>query len=483
VSPFQIEDETTLSINKHSWHHHANILFIDQPVGTGMSLTRGNDLRKDEETVAKDFYTVLTQFFQRHPEYLSAKSASGIRTSRDLYMFGESHAGRFIPQFFDHIMTRNDLLANTKDGGIHISLQGVGIGNGWVHPFIQYDYSDYAHGLGLITFGQVRALKTAYAECQNALASGNFLTAACFENMNSILDGVRNTRASGGKSLNYYDAREYVRNVKAYPPQRTFIRDYMNQMQVRELLHANTDPSFRFKGCSDEVYDELRLFDGVSTLAEVERMLQSGVRVLFYNGQWDMMCNHYGTEKLLLHLDWNGSTFYQEAKKYMWTTPGRNEPAGFAQEGGNLSYVVIANAGHMVPLDVPDVAVEMVRRFINSERFDDAAQPVKSFATNRTNYETTQCLAGIPATPVGVKGNGVSLTWLWIAVVVAVVGSLLVCCVSMLCRRSRNKARHSEHSVVIQESDDEEEEDEERMEKEDGESDEELTEVAIRSRG
>lgn len=452
-------------------------MFIDQPIGTGMSYTRGNDYRTDEKSIAKDFYLLLIEFFHRHPEYLSTISDSTPgKKSRDVFIFGESHAGRWIPTFSDYIVTQND--QKPTDEFIRIQLQGIGIGNGWVHPLIQYDYSDFAHGLGLLTFGQVRSLKADYVDCQNALLSETYESSTCYSNMNTILDGLKSA-STNSKSLNFYDVRQYVDNMETYPSNREYITDYMNHIVVRKAIHANTDPTFKFIQCSDPVFNALRKFDGVSTLNKVQRVLSSGIRVLFYNGQWDMMCHHYGTEKLLLHLDWNGSTEYQAAKKYTWSVNGRTEPAGFAQQGGNLTYVVIAGAGHMVPMDVPDVAAEMVKRFIVGAPFEDSAQLVKSMMTNSSNLEAPQCpvTASLNKTPNG------SLTWLWASIGVVLGASFLIVCITALCNRGK-KEKRGRHSIIIQMDDDEDGADRGTLgiDEADLEAEDELPEVTIRSR-
>lgn len=279
ISPFKLINATNIEINEHSWHHSVNMLFIDQPVGTGMSFTRGNDYRTDEASVAADFYDFLTKFLLSHMEYLTVNNADNKQISRDLFLFGESHAGRYIPQFSTHILKKNE--DAFKDADITISLKGVGIGNGWVHPPVQYEYSDYAHGLGLITYGQVRSLKAQYTDCENALDAGKFNTPSCLDNMNAI---VRGLKSKGGMMLNYYDVREYVKSVNAYPSGQSDMIAYLNQPSVRKALHANEESSFKFDMCSDPVYSGLADFDGVSTLTNVQDMLSAGIKVLFYNG-------------------------------------------------------------------------------------------------------------------------------------------------------------------------------------------------------
>lgn len=37
VGPYRLKDDHTLRENEGSWHEFANVLFVDQPVGTGFS--------------------------------------------------------------------------------------------------------------------------------------------------------------------------------------------------------------------------------------------------------------------------------------------------------------------------------------------------------------------------------------------------------------------------------------------------------------
>ncbi|KAG6611658.1 Serine protease family S10 [Phytophthora cinnamomi] len=458
-SPFKLKDDSTIVKNEHSWHQFANLLFVDQPVGTGMSYTRGNDYRADESAIADDFHEFLTKFLQRHTEYLS-DGDGGLQHSREVYLFGESHAGRWIPEFSERILQKN----SDPNYQIKVDLGGVGIGNGWVHPRIQYEYSDYAHGLGLLTFGQVRSLKASYATCLADLDAGTYYSKDCLGNMDAITGSVKT--GNGGNSLNFYDVRQYVHSVQAYPSGQQNIFKYMNKMEVRKALHGNVDKNFRFDLCSNGVWRALSKFDGVSTLDKVESLLQGGLRMLFYNGQWDMMCNHYGTEKLLLNLNWNGSDEYQQANKYTWRVQGRQEPAGFAQQGGNLTYAVVTGAGHMVPLDVPDVAADMLHRFVNKLEFNDKQQSVLNTRLNSTDLEVSFCYSpsDVSGTDVAYAaqdqtgGNSnhvhIGITWLWVALVIAAVSSILAVCVTLACLRNRRYGR-SDHEMINQVSDDE----------------------------
>lgn len=59
ISPFFSKNDQDIRLNPHSWLNTANLLFLDQSVGTGMSYTHRNEHSVDEETTAKDFYDFL----------------------------------------------------------------------------------------------------------------------------------------------------------------------------------------------------------------------------------------------------------------------------------------------------------------------------------------------------------------------------------------------------------------------------------------
>ena len=72
------EDGTDTVPNKYSWNSKSNLLYIDQPAGTGFSYGAGMD--HDETGVANDMYAFLTEFFQAYPQF----------QSNEFFTFGES---------------------------------------------------------------------------------------------------------------------------------------------------------------------------------------------------------------------------------------------------------------------------------------------------------------------------------------------------------------------------------------------------------
>ena len=60
-------DGSSTSRNEYSWNSKANVLYIDQPAGTGFSYGAGMD--HNEQGVATDMYDFLQQFLKSHTKY------------------------------------------------------------------------------------------------------------------------------------------------------------------------------------------------------------------------------------------------------------------------------------------------------------------------------------------------------------------------------------------------------------------------------
>lgn len=58
-----------VTLNPHSWHKMANIMFIDQPVGTGLSYSQSHKYASNDLMINKHFTHFLMEFFKVHPRY------------------------------------------------------------------------------------------------------------------------------------------------------------------------------------------------------------------------------------------------------------------------------------------------------------------------------------------------------------------------------------------------------------------------------
>ena len=121
--PYQFNaDGKTLKMNPHAWNNNANLLYVDQPVGTGFSKAGSvTDYDTNEEEIADTMALFMENFLEKFPQL----------QGKDFYITGESYAGHYIPAISHNFFFKN------KDK-LKINFKGMAIGNGLVDPYAQY---------------------------------------------------------------------------------------------------------------------------------------------------------------------------------------------------------------------------------------------------------------------------------------------------------------------------------------------------------
>ncbi|CAN0301503.1 unnamed protein product, partial [Phaeothamnion confervicola] len=96
--PYSITDDLQLQNNPHSWSSVATVVWVDQPAGTGFS---HGMLAPTEDIIAEDVWDMLQGIMSAFPQYVE----------RDLYLFGESYAGHYVPVISHRVVEKNAKLA------------------------------------------------------------------------------------------------------------------------------------------------------------------------------------------------------------------------------------------------------------------------------------------------------------------------------------------------------------------------------------
>ena len=78
----------------------------------------------------------------------------------------------------------------------------------------------------------------------------------------------------------------------------------------------------------------------------VAELLERGVRVLIYVGEFDYVCNWIGNERWTLEMPWSGQDGYVAEPLRDWEVDGK--VAGRVRTYKNFSFATIKGAGHMV---------------------------------------------------------------------------------------------------------------------------------------
>jgi len=324
--PFMLSNGRVVD-NPYSWHHLANVLYIDQPAGTGFSYTDAEQgYRQTLADVAEDIHTFFVQFFKRYPAYASL----------DLYLSGESYAGKYIPA----ISTR--LARNPA-----IRLRGLAIADGWTHPtlHVQY-YTDYAIMNGLIDENVKAQYDKIFDRCQALAAAGRWAEAS------DVCDNGFWTLRNVTGRINPYDIRTYV----SYDFDD--IDAYLSRNDTIAALYANHP-----FGSTGEHAGEALAEDEMQSVRGLLPALLERFRVLIFNGQFDFIVTCASTADLYWNLPWAGQDAFHSAPRIIWK--GKNgQVAGYVKQAKNFTFVEVSAAGHMAPMDQPQNSFEMLTRFL-----------------------------------------------------------------------------------------------------------------------
>ncbi|KAK2593528.1 Cell death protease [Conoideocrella luteorostrata] len=395
VGPYRVKHDKSLGLNNGSWNEFANLLFVDNPVGTGFSYVDTNSYIHELKTMADQFVIFLEKFFKVFPEY----------EHDDIYISGESYAGQHIPYIAKAILDRNA----KKTTAERWSLQGLLIGNGWISARDQSDaYLKFSLQKGLIEKGSDKAQQLQHMQrnCDKVLATdpGHVDYSDCEAILQKILDLTK--QGSGDQEcLNMYDVRlrdSFPACGMNWPPDLKDVGPYLRQPQVIGALNLDRQRNAGWQECNSQVNAAFRTKNSTASISLFPEILKQ-VPILLFSGAEDLICNHIGTEQLIASTEWNGGRGFEVtpgnwAPRRQWTFEGEN--AGFWQEARNLTYVLFYNASHMVPFDYPRRSRDMLDRFMkvdiseiggvpSDSRIDGEKGPDTSVggATNNTHYQ------------------------------------------------------------------------------------------------
>lgn len=333
-----------LKLRKYSWTQTFNVIYIDNPVGTGYSFTNGG-YAKNETAVGKDLYNALLQFFQLFPEL----------QKNDFFVTGESYAGKYVPAV-SYTIHQNNPNAKQK-----INLKGLSIGNGLCDPEHQLKYSDYLYQIGLIDLNARKLVQDYEEKGVKLIQDKQWLEA--FQLFDNLLNGDLNNKTSLFKNITGFDNYFNYLLAKDTSGLIAFMGKYIQTNKLRTVLHVGKTP---FNGVAKEV--EINLMEDVmqSVSPWISELLNS-YKVLIYNGQLDIIVAYPLTENFLQNLNFNGADQYKVAKRYQWRVG--DDIAGYVKHAGNLTEVLVRNAGHMVPGDQPKWALDLISRFVSNKSF------------------------------------------------------------------------------------------------------------------
>ncbi|KAI6784370.1 Carboxypeptidase [Emericellopsis cladophorae] len=381
VGPYRVNEDGTLRLNEGSWNEFANLLFVDNPVGTGFSYVDTDSYIHELDEMADNFVTFLEKFFEMFPHF----------AQDDIYIAGESYAGQHIPYIARGILDRNK---KEQDAW---NLAGLLIGNGWISPYDQYDsYTKFARQKGLLEKGSSndKKLEEMLKTCHKVVSDkpGHVDYGECEDILSKLLEYLKEGDGDNA-CINMYDVRmrdSYPSCGMNWPPDLKQMTPYLRKKEVLQALHVNEQRNAGWQECNGAVSSSFRAQKSKPAI-ELLPDLIAEVPTLLFSGAEDLICNHIGTEDMINGMEWNGGKGFETsagnwAPRRNWTFEG--DDAGFWQEARNLTYVLFNDASHMVPFDYPRRSRDMLDRFMGIDVSSIGGKPVDSLIDGEKGPDT-----------------------------------------------------------------------------------------------
>ncbi|KAA8911783.1 putative pheromone processing carboxypeptidase [Sphaerosporella brunnea] len=343
--------------NDYSWHKVANMLWVEQPVGTGF--TQGNPNIRNEEDMAAQFLGFLEQ-------WLKTFDLEG----RTTYVTGESYAGFYVPYIVDAMYKRNDTsLFNPKGLMIYdpsLSYDAV------QEQMTAYPFVESLTPLFALNATTMADFKRRHESCGYA----NFLEKYLVFPPPGVLPtppqletspecdlwtDILNAALQVNPCFNIYhvsDGCPLLWDVLGFPGSSDYIPPgatvYFNRTDVQKVLHV---PPTVWQECTDtNVFPK---GDGSlpSALSVLPDLIDKNERTLIGHGLLDYVLIKDGSLLAIQNMTWGGAQGFQERPSTPFVIPyeGRGT-AGIYHTERKLTWFEIDLSGHMVPEYQPTVA-------------------------------------------------------------------------------------------------------------------------------
>ncbi|KAL0709603.1 hypothetical protein Bca4012_016581 [Brassica carinata] len=289
----------TLLSTTYSWTKVANIIFLDQPVGSGFSYATTQILDTPSDSgEANLIHEFIRKWLSEHHEFIS----------NPFYVSGDSYSGKVIPATVQEISKGNDLGFKPK-----INLEGYVLGNPVTDTEFEHNHRiPFAHGMALIS--------DELYECISRINFGNILIPRCDPALSPrsyIL--LPNTSASSTDDYCY----EYGDLLSSL---------WANDESVQKALHVVKGSVDKWVRCSSgKPYNS----DIKSSVPYHMNNSIKGYRSLIFSGDHDLLAPFISTQA------WIRSLNYSIVDKWRpWMI--HNQVAGYTQTYANkMTYATV----------------------------------------------------------------------------------------------------------------------------------------------
>ncbi|KAI9768851.1 MAG: hypothetical protein M1840_004665 [Geoglossum simile] len=353
--------------NPWSWTNLTNMVWIDQPVGTGFS--QGIPSAISEEDVSVQFLGFFKEFIDTFGFY-----------GKNVYITGESYAGAYVPYIADAMFNANDtkyfnvqstLIYDPIINTIPIQEQVPAV------AFVNYWEPLFALNASFMADIRARADKCGYTSYLNdnlvfppkgLLPPPPNATSRSCDVFFDILDAVFYVNPC----FNFYkisDTCPLLWDVIGFPGSYPYLQDgaelYFNRSDVKRHINVPQDTSW--SECAlMPVFINRTDNSPPSGLSVLPSVIERSKRTVIAHGMLDMVLMSNGTLLAIQNMTWNGMQGFQSEPKEDFFVPYHVDTSistiagagimGTTHTERSLTWVTIQLSGHMVPEYAPSAA-------------------------------------------------------------------------------------------------------------------------------
>ncbi|KAG7402764.1 Carboxypeptidase Y-like protein [Fusarium oxysporum f. sp. rapae] len=367
---------------EYSWIDRANVVYIDQPIGVGFSkITDREKIAVNLEQGAKDIYSFLSTF--SHDIFPNL-------TRKPWHIAGESMGGHYVTGYTKYIVSYEH--ENAKRGiKPRVNISSSIILNGYIDAAQQYvgyydffcmDWATDGRKAPLMNITACENMLAAIPECKRLGSQCRYsydirhcyvADKVCKEKLGKyFIDGV----VPGG--WDPYDNRHpcekppLCSNIQHGPEWK-----FLNRRWVQEKLGFDHFPFYLIDLDTNKRWDVAQNIH-IPVTRELTWILdKTDIRVLFINGNNDIIINTPGQMRMLDEQRWKGQDNYRTRNYKPWyykdgellsDAEGWNvKKGGFWKGNEQLSFFAVNEAGHFSAHHQPEAIGAIVRAWLRDD--------------------------------------------------------------------------------------------------------------------
>ncbi|KAF9446561.1 alpha/beta-hydrolase [Macrolepiota fuliginosa MF-IS2] len=382
-------DGLTTAFNPYSWNNVTNMLYIDQPVGTGFSY--GTDTRNTIQGSAEQMWTTFQMLF-------GSQEFSRFRDRR-LILGTESFGARLGPAFINYFNSQNERIDRGEIGGYKVAFTSLLINDG-KHDLITQMGSLIGFTANAPGYGRLQN-ETVVHKMQHSFEKPG----GCRDSLQKC--AVADNSPAGNRVC--YNAYVFC--------SRHVLSPAVGSRSDTDLSRSNTDPPFpppyylqyirspvvaakigatsKYDQCSTSVKSGF-IASGDSSrsgLGDLAQIADARYPVLIWAGDYDIKCNWLGVHDSMVAMSWYGNQTLKSTS-YSTITIG-NETVAEAKVVNNFSFLRVYRAGHALPGYQMKAAQAIFQEFVQKENVFDMIDKTPRVASKAdTNRVTRRQLIG-----------------------------------------------------------------------------------------